>query len=495
MTEESKNNALDKFIRSRVGKDRIEAEDWNTPPVSVLDNAFSALDQEKRSKRRFFWYWFTGGLAVLLIAAIVLLYNDQRQIDELNRQVDALSNPDTDTSTKHALSEVPANPEINRSENGIKTIASESTIVPPTHDGTNVEQENASNPASNAMVPAADHNTPFAETFTQVPIEPINAILGLLDSVNSEDAATQTIDHDQWRIALAGQSFTGFPIQIPKLTIEAATTLSLLSVKTLEDEEAINNNRMVYLLLGGNTTTIHMTSERPSAALTKYDQWYSDRAMAIGLKHDLGKVRMNYRLGLQHVNNVSQFSQQETYFKDLETTNSNGNIIYSNEFAYMTPNGEYFHALDMNLGEEGLNDQDQMTNITDIRSNYTMIDLALGAEFDLISRQRSSLYLITGFQLNKFVSGDDEVDIRIYYNSRMLDEEAFSLTTEREFTPAFLQASAGLGYQFTFARRYSIGLETQYSEGLTSIRNAEEPALTRSFMRQLSTGIQLAFSF
>lgn len=516
-------NEIDKFIQNKLNKEVLVDEKWNTPTEQVLDDALNIVNSNTGRTRKKYWFLLllclSGGSLFLVIWNSVVIHRMQQQMEtiyedftpntdgnqniftqEKKNKADRLGNQAGEHNASNTVStnakkiEVSSNknteiqtlknaPTINEKRNEIvkKDILKNNTNSRKLSRSINstVKKENVKLVSNKAqkLIPIEPNNSLSDEKDYKYINKQTNNSTGINEPVNSVKQTNSVLSIENKHSTFNKHNFTPVSL-LPfiKGNLENTIENQLLVFQNSVDDIPLNTYYKqskywtVYLLFGANYTKQRMTNlpENIDFTLLEYDKNCWGFESGIGVKYQLTpRLNTNVTLSFSRINNNSVYEDQAGYNPKNEVQNDDGTVTYKGNYAVQTTMVGYKDQYNFEVSDANIAQVDNKTNIEQICQFY---NTSFGLEYSLLSRNKLKVNIGTGAGLSYLKNATQHLDVNISNGGRFLFEDNITIASTKEMNrfSAFGLGTCSINYPIT--PKIDLGLYSQYSLGLTSIR-------------------------
>ena len=184
-----------------------------------------------------------------------------------------------------------------------------------------------------------------------------------------------------------------------------------------------------------------------------------------------------------------------TYDQSLENFDANGNRLYTADLSIQSPISAFKRSSRFPVDAFAIMDNETFENITQISDNYEMLSLAVIPKFELRGSKRWNVNAGIGLQVNRMLSISEDMDIQLYYKSKMMKNERINRSPSSSINPWSLSAISEIYAGYELSTLVSLGLSGGWGHSITPINVPRTGIAPRTFMQDLHLGINLQFEF
>jgi hypothetical protein len=479
--EDNKHNELDELFRSRILDEGQEEASWNLPSDEVFDKAMATVNSDSGNKRKFIFFWISGiSLAVLLLG---LTFWNIRTMDSIDEKMDQIIELQKINSDQERLMEDNGRM---TNEGGLST------------SNNGLLKEEKSELIENSIPRKTDINKGTSPKAGSKAIK--NSVFDwppeFLDS-NAEDVLPiSIIEHNKAGSLPQGSASLLFDLRSKSIVNwpqdESISTGGIpLGPISKHKEKPIRSNQY-GIYYGPNWSTYKMTSSNAMAAnLKKYDQWYGGLDLGIfGSSRLKSRWQFLYGLNYSELNNESQYESEHLYNKSMETTNNQGQKVYTTKVDVFSTTGLHSENMELSIGSTDIADQDILLETTNINDQLKTLKLDFGLSFSLFSNTRWSTNIHSKIGLNYLLEAQEQMTTRVYHQTEMLEEQLLNFASTAQFNPMFISSALGLTTQYKLSKHWALGLNIEGQQSLQSIQGSSEGTLQ---FKSVGTHLSLRF--
>lgn len=522
--KEDKYDKLENLFRSRLGDADQSPENWNTPPVSLLDGALDVVNEDYNRKRRGFWLWISIGLLLLGFTA-GMTFNHYK-IQNLNQEILSLQNKQDELTKLNTVEENPIEvlvlSEENKSTNNTNsTIKSSEAIL--SSPATNIEERNSTT-TSEKNSATKNHST--TNTSKQTDLLPaIKAENSLVNNSITPPNNTNTkheiisdhlfiipINENQNKIQIEDQTWKS-PLEEKERAHVTIAKLSSFSNQVLQHDSALPESQSFiaimtnteeytswspYVFVGSQLSSYKMknVSEFTGSQLTDYDRLYAGIEVGIGVEKKISNQWSAFgNISYQRINNSSAYRENMNYDKNNEVIMSSGTCIYQMDYDVETPMGIQSRSVTMDMTDVNIGDNETIQNITDISHSIDIISSSAGFKFELLRKNRISLNANSGVTANYIVNLRESMTTKMYYQTDMVMEKTTLSQGMDGVNKVYGSVNAGLDLSYQLSNHFRIGLGGSYDQSISSIRKSSTLAPTKTYLSNLRSSLNLTYQF
>ena len=475
-----RNNNLTRFIRKML--ENSDAQQWNTPPDSVFENALvevAAINLEQKRKRR-------RRAAVVLVAALLLLttglflhefYQMNQKIENLEVMIAA---DDTDAAASTITEETLIKSAVEETEapSAITNDATDSGNNAPI--GRNESVVASESREENRGAAMSDvHNAHLAEKET-----PANE---LANNSISNDGAIGPHDRTRSMVTIEPREDFYFPRvssidEAPTLEESTAPQVPGLVEPTLSKSRRL----AIDLSMTSNFSTLVMKGEGGQAIITEYDKYYCGLGVSAGIEYKFSdRWSAVFRASYSQWNNHSRSQSSLAYNSANETVDQAGNPMYSTSGMIETPLGDHETLLNFYTSSVAPQDGDMITYMTDVDQSINVLSTSIGGRYTPLQIGRSALFVGMGADYTHELNSSNDMRTETYMQDKLLAalEERPQILSKHEVN--YFSLYGEMGARIFLGGRTDLTTTLRYTRSLSSLRTAgtNEP---KTFLSQIS---------
>lgn len=475
--ENNEHNELDSFFRKRLKNAGDQVGSWNTPPVSVFDDAISQINGSNSKKRRVIWF-----LAILsFIVLVVFVAWSLLKIDNLSSKLEASENANASlqNSNNYRSSQML---DVNVDSNSKYSEGIKSNSF-PNNNYADIEGPNGSlSSVSHFKAPVQNPNLNKPEVLPNT-----------LKLLNESDFTSSTF-YVKSELLLAEFDIKGryFLLSLYNRKENIAGQRIPFLPMHLKKEKQLK----VIMKLGPEFSSLSMSSpDGLSDKLTKYDKNYAGFQLGVGIRNQVtSKLRLETMLNFKALTNQSQYKTEHTYKKTNEFQSQNGQLTYASMVDIESPMGVYNEEFVMTLNGNSIADKQELIQATDISSNLSVVNVDLGLAYSLVKKNAWDFYVQTDIGANYILQITEKMESKMYLNEIMIDKNLFSKIAIDKVNPIFVTGSLSLGVNRHFANGVFVGSKVGYNGSFNSIRKVDPNVGVTTHIKSLSGKIVIGLS-
>lgn len=495
--EENKYSELDKLFRSRLVNPSDDG-DWNVPPGEVFDAALDEINGGNSRRRFLLFLWISLAGLILTISALICwnirtLGSIDQKMDEIlaAQQGEVASQTTEERLPEENTSEVNEIEVQNESANNNGAPATETS-----GGGNSIDHSQKANSEAGqtptANIAAIDNKD---NRNKEEPFWPIIGPDGQYDSDPAEQenlpVTTAASDSIEAFAGLQSIGLLGFPYFFDPLPY----SIDQNSIEHNERDSIVESKKPAVLFaFGPSLSTLNMISDDAlPASLTKYDKWYSGYQMQLGLVQKLNKKwDAVYGIEYQRFTNQSEFREEHSYVKANEVTNNQGEQEYMLNLDLLTPIGIHSENMMVPVGNNSISDREEIVHITDMKNRFDVAGLHAGLRYHFIERKALNFYVNGGLAANYFLSVNEQMSTKLYYENRMLKEFVADYSTKGQLGNLFVRGNLGLGMDYRLTSHLNLGLNIT---GASSLNSIQKPSSVKLHVRQAGALFSATYRF
>ncbi len=505
---DNKYDDLEKLFRSRLKNESPAENQWNVPPMGMLDSALDQLEEDKETKRRFPIWWFAGVLLFVVLVSFYIVTNNK--IEKIESELSQLKTSDIEKAKQDEKNEI----EVDK----IQISLDEENLIPVKevfHDlkkksaielvKTNKLQTEAISSKINDTrneVKSITSKSGISEGETIVSLLPTSSLM--FDGADGKNISQSSVKNEEINSSFLDSKKSEI------LTFSKISSLALSSIiqeKSLEeldtrwlDEIEIGSNkyRFSYYLFGGlNLSSIRMTNvESSTFSLINYDKNYLGFQIGIGTKFELSqRWALRATSSLNQMKNESQFSETLIYNEDQEVVDVNGNLFYESNLYIESPMGGYATSARFALDNGQLVQDDLMKNKTDVSEVFRIWNISLGLEYTAFSHSKFDFFLAAGLGANYLWRLDQEMKTELSFEDDMLMNKSFESSTLEHTKKFYLSAFANVGIRYQVNDSFGVELSSGFNRGLSSMRYGNDKNQPNTYLNSVPLNLSMNYKF
>ena len=493
---ESWNDNLFKFFRSKLNDTQNFSEDWSTPPDEVFHRAMDEVRLLKRRRRRKVLLpilMVLGGIVLLSVGIGVY-----HQMNDINDKVDHVEEAVIDLKSQEDEMAVSGDNAIR--EHDFALINEKSNTASGVSD---IEEKGANETDLTGRRSRTEYLT---HTFDAVPsavdeaaITESQIRLEQLNPLSSQDQASYTdtrIEKESMfasvrAVDLLDRRSTGVT-SASFWPIEVSKTMDLYpAVKTT------GGRLSLAVALGHNISSLSMTNVgKSSGTLTEYDRYYSGAGIQTTMEYHINdRWSLSVTGGYDRLNNQSRLADQMMYDSDQEMHDAAGNSFYQTELTLETPLGSFRRAADISMSEVTMQDGDMIRNVTGINQHLDIANIAVGGRYHFISQPRWVGFIGSGLGLDLVMRSNSKMESSISMKDQ-LKEDFTTQADQLDYLSQHFSAIYGeVGAKYRIRKHVSILVNAKFRRSLTSLRESGNDLEPKTFLQQFKTAAGLEYKF
>ena len=496
----NKYTELDKLFQSKLEGDKVENGEWNNPTDDAFFSAMREIGQEEKpSKKKIVWWPY---LFLLFIPLGILGIWNANQVNELKTEIDEIY---VNSNKENATSEAIIQEQTIKTDS--KTILSEQNVLEnkslPTQKFISSPQNNALTESKanakitnqqkqnntiyftsvNANDEIKNNSTPNnGRTASKNALEdssPLSLGLGKLDELSSIDKIGQN----------------GVSSKNEKRSLPNANSFAFILDKDLSP---IDKSLAAYAFLDVNLNSLRMTGMEPTSfSLTGYDKSYLGYELGLGLIQKVNKrVAINYSASYKQVKNRSFYENDFMFEEDKLHTDVDGQLIYQLFSELQTPTGAYISSQDLSFEDNSMADKEMMNQNANIELLFNFVSLGVKPRVSLLQKERFNVFAEAGLNLNYLVHYCQSLDMKYYYEDKMMMEDYVDNFSMSELNRFSLATSLGLGLEYNLGEHFFSSFKVGTSRSLNSIKQiAANGDQTRTYIDNLGFSLTAGYRF
>lgn len=470
---------LDKLFQSKLSEGRIESGEWNDPTDDAFFSAMRKVNsstEQVKEKKKLAWWPF---LFLFLIPLSLLVIWNANEVNGLKTEIKDIQQKESvyenSQNTTIALSN-----NINQTSQGLPIEAEGQVKIRDNKNKSteSIQAKSGINDDNKLVNSSRDHGKRVQKPlFTSVnnsitskqalPIGPITVGFGKENIEKEIRSVSGDLDKRIKQLApTLINRFDGLLIYNRAPVLLSSTEINLFN----EDK----GFKKFELFLFGNASfnTIRMSDvESNSFSLTGYDKPNLGYELGVGLLHSISeRFSINYDLSYKHIGNNSQFRNEFLFEEEELVTDIDGDLVYQLFSELQTPTGLFTANQDLRFEGGNMEDQTMMDQEADIKLQFKFLSIGIQPRWKVYNSQRLSIFAEGGVNLNYLMHYCRSVDIKVYYQNKMMmngaPEDDFSMSSLNRVSVA---ASLSLGMEYSFANNYFTSMQLGTSRSLNSI--------------------------
>lgn len=480
-------NKLFDFIKSKFSSD--EAEDWNTPPDFIFDNAIKKIDQQNK-RRRYLWYRRMGVVSIIFLIFSSLLYLnlkiDNVEAKIISEKIEGHKSPSMTTeeadsdiiTTKEIIVKSESNTEAYQVKENFEISKS---ISEYTHKDV-VPQSNTLHTGSK-MAKLSDTET--AKTRQQE----IPEIISLIGETSYE---TVNGSNNEKRVDIT--SINQLQSGIKAIPVSNDKNIKLKLLPALSTELDIINEVLpvsIGFRVNSNFSAVSMKNilMNEDVSLTGYEKYCSGYGASVDVAKAISnRVSIKAAGQFQKINNNSLL--QETSLVDVNnySVDSNGVGAYETGMTISTPLGNYTSDISFPLDESTLNAKESMVNKTTTAQSLSYIALDLGLQYTINPKSRSAFYIGAGIGANKTISMSNHMETDIYMDDKLIDHLSAEPKSLDDLKSSFWSYYGEAGVAYALNRNSDLSMFINQRTSLSSVKDSGVTG-SETYLNQINIGV------
>jgi|GEM_PF-6025746 len=541
--DDKKFNELDKLLRDRLLDDRPADNQWNVPPDSLFDKVAEALPEPRRKRRGLFF--IIPALFGIALISFFIFYTNQK-IDRLHTEINDLKNTKTDyaniesqtsddelkphntqSKTSNAKNIETTFGAANESDELTETVSAQPSdhlqqssvinAIPKSHRTRKSTKNKKSKSTAFQLENKSIETTPSQNQNVNANVKDGRASTILSTEINDVDLPTRngaainsTIDNQS--VAIVKNSDNSVS---PEQKFAAVPSLNLLDIQLLnysEDTEMVSDvpklaveemdgkkpsKVALYAFAGINSSALKMKNEKTTNySLTGYDQFHTGYQFGLGSTIDIhSKLALVGELAYTSYRNISQYNADFYYDASDEVYNLDGTTDYVTTLVVESPMHKMQENATFRVDNQNILNDDVLNNDSRIEYNFKIVELSLGAQYEIASWNRLSLQAGLGVR-NQFVTRvAEKMDMNIYHQGKTMLSQTSKTKTMSDVNRYMISGYVTLGLSYKMNDRISLLLNSGYDHGFSSLRVHEGSNSPSIYLRSIKVQAGVRYNF
>lgn len=493
-----KKDKLEEFFDSRIKK-QTGSEGWNLPSDDIFMAAMDTIDEQNAERK-------TKWLAMVVAAAFVIGLSTFL----------FFSNQDSTQDADVIASEIKAVPtfnleEISQSEHGEEISDTENSEKQEV-----VKQENSQELSSEIQGYDTPHTSRTnnhtwdtdANSFNKtnanqfVPVNTQRFANAQKPAVYLEEKQEEIIKSD---VQVVNDLQRPVLHEVDQLSLLKRSSLSVHAPGLAEAQFArVNQYRTdssykVFAQSSLFQSSIFMKDIATAAfTLDGYERFSTGFSLGLGVQKNLnGAFHVEAVMNWMHFTNASLYISEFQYDKTHEYYTDGGDLMYHHDMVVSTPRARIAMSDEVHMDYE-MNDNDVITNKTEIVESYDVIQFGIGLHYELLNTGKLSIDL--GFTPGVNYIFNDQTGLNTILETdkqqRMAEyETSVDDMDVASFNSLYFDLQGSVRVNYALSDNWSLRLSGLYGQSLNSIKKYDSLDSTKSYFKTRSVALGLAYRF
>ncbi len=493
-----KKDKLEEFFESRI-KQQTGAEDWNLPSNDIFLAAIEkVVIQKEENKRK---WLILSSIAFFTLVLSILLYISNRS-QQVNPAIATTETPNiiekSESGSQQTIQKINTSTANQNIEEKVKiapvkfqaatTIANtKSTLRKPAVGKSKILQ------SQNPVFPDATQFAPdniSNEIKSNINIQQANVLAPYSDDRNP--ALTKRTKIETIKL-LANNKLSGIETN--------ALNLPIANFAYLENSSASCCNSKPIRLFAQSSllqSSVFMKDVHASDfTLEGYERFSMGYSFGFGLEKDLSnKFSLRANTNLIHFSNSSVYESKFNFDETHAFIADNGDQMYHNKMVLNTPRARISMSDDVFMADK-MNQDDLITNTTEIVESYWVAQLGIGLHYALYSTSRLSLDLGLTPGINYIFN--DHTELSTVLEAHNMQMASYNSTENSmdvgAFNQLYFDVNSSLSLNYHFTNNWTLRLSGLYGHSLNSIKKFDDLDSSKSYFKTRSVAVGLAYQF
>jgi len=490
MRNYSKDDFTNKF-KSRFDMDNLGEEGWSIPPDSVFENALKAIDEQKRSSKRFLWFLLLLPLLGGLVFIGTYYSNDQDlTLENENLIISQLTEAkvQNDQSYKGLNKEI--EPKLKKADLKYDISNINTSIEIP--EVNSASKTIVRNPSTHLLKTQRAHST-SSPVVTE-------KILFKKDQVVSKKEIPVHAKNSKKVLNKSKLNAVEFleAVQINDFLIEnRELDFVFAESKNKKTSRSEDSKFSIIVALKNNLSSFSMepTDLGSDASLIYYDKNYYGLGLDLSIAYAINKnFSVLANSSFAQINNESQLDQSLYYSKSNEFLDSEGNSYYQSDMDLITPLGSRNSAFDFHVDPEHTTENELISAKTSINQQLQVLNFGLSGRYQWTVGQKFETYLASGLSLNYIFDLENNMETEIVMDKKPMGHFSESSKDMGSLRKTYFNYTVESGILWPISSKTKLIFSLQYKHSLQSLRKANLDNIQLNVEQfELGIGTQIRF--